>query len=545
MRMTLYYLTHAFKNQVRKLFRTWVAVFLLVCLCIGFIFGFAAAGLSSLFEEESPPDQEIVETLPGETETPPLDVETRNEIIELAVGGIVLFVLAFSVALADKSGGSIFLMADVNLLFPAPIKPQTVLLFRLIMQAATSIVATVYLLFQIPNLINLGLDAGVIFAMLGAWLLLMIFSKLLSVLLYTVTTTHPQIKRYLRPALFGTLLVIALAYYLYYQQGAGNYLDAAFGFFNGPFTRYIPLWGWLKGLVLYAMEGRVAGALLSLLALLLLAAVLALMIWHIKADFYEDAMARSAETAEKQAQMQSGKNQLHTRKKERADKLQREGFHRGQGAAVYFHKAMYNRFRFAHLRVFTKTSETYLLVSAGISLLLLLVIKNNFFPAVPIALGVFTFFRSLGNPISQDISQETFFMVPDTAHRKIFFSFAAGVLNSAMDLLPAFVLAAVALRANPGVALVWYLLVVSLGAYSDSIGMFIDLSLSTGLSQTVRSLVQILFIYFGLAPAAVLIVLGFAFDKLILFTMLTVLVNLGIAGLSLALSPLFMIRGRK
>ena len=543
MRMTFYYLTRSIKNQIRKLFRTWVIVFLAICLCAGLIIGFAAAGLSSLLEEDAP-DEEYVETLPEE-EMPPLSEEERNGLIELFVGGIVLLVLSFSIAMADKNGGSIFLMADVNLLFPAPIKPQTVLLFRLIMQAGTSIVATLYLLFQIPNLVlNLELGLGTVFAMLGAWLLLMIFSKLCSVLLYTVTSTHPKLKPYLRPCLWGALLVIALCYYLY-AKSAPDYFTAALGFFNGPYTRYIPLWGWMKGLVLYALEGNAAGALLSLLALLILAVLMVVIIWRIKADFYEDAMARSAETAEKQAQLQNEKPQLSKRKKDRADRLVRNELNRGQGASVYFHKAMYNRFRFAHLRVFTKTSETYLVVALGLSLLMLFVIKNPVFPAVALVLGGFTFFRSLGNPIAQDLSQETFFMVPDTAHRKVFFSFAAGVLNSAMDLLPAFAVAALLLRANPLTALIWYLLVVSLGAYSDSVGMFIDLSLSTGLSQTIRSIVQIMFIYFGLAPAAVLIVLGFVFDKLILFTLLTIVLNLAITTLSLAISPLFVENGRK
>ena len=54
-----------------------------------------------------------------------------------------------------------------------------------------------------------------------------------------------------------------------------------------------------------------------------------------------------------------------------------------------------------------------------------------------------------------------------------------------------------------------------------------------------------MFVYFGLAPAAVLIVLGFAFDKLMLFTLLTVLLNVGITAISLALSPLFVEHGRK
>lgn len=542
MKLILYYMTHAVKNQIRKLFRTWVAIFLAVCLAIGLLFGFGAAALASLFEEDVP-EEEFVETVPEEGVS--LSEDTRNHIVELAVGGIVLAVLAFSVAFSDKSGGSIFLMADVNLLFAAPIKPQTVLLFRLIMQAGTSIIATIYLLFQIPNLVlNLGLGVGTAFAMLGAWLMLMIFSKLVSVLLYTLAATHEGLKRYLRPCLWGGLLILGGAYYLY-SRSAPDHFTALSTFFNAPATRYIPLWGWLKGLVLYAMEGNVAGTLLSLLALLLLAVVMVVIIWRIKADFYEDAMARSEETAQHQVQMQAQKPELKQRKKDRTDSLKRDGLCRGAGATVYFHKAMYNRFRFAYLRVFTKTSITYLATAIGLSLLMLFVVKSSFFPVIALVLGGFAFFRSLGNPISADISQETFFLVPDSAHRKVFFSFAAGFVSSALDLLPAFAVAAILLWENPLTVLVWYLVVVTLGAYSDSIGMFIDLSLSTGLSQIVKSLVQIMFIYFGLAPAAVLIILGFAFNKLLLFALLTVLLNLGITALSLAISPLFVENGRR
>ncbi len=73
-----------------------------------------------------------------------------------------------------------------------------------------------------------------------------------------------------------------------------------------------------------------------------------------------------------------------------------------------------------------------------------------------------SFYRALGNPIAEDIAQEHFFLVPDSAHRKVFFSFAAGIVNSALDLLPAFLLSAVLLRADPLEASVWALLVLSL-----------------------------------------------------------------------------------
>ena len=542
MRLTLYYLTHAVKNQIKKLFRTWVAVFLLVCLVFGLLCGLGAAALSSLFEEDVP-EEEMTETLPEEEIV--LSKELQDGLVELVVGGIALAVLAFSVALADKNGGSIFLMGDVNLLFPAPLKPQSVLLFRLIMQAGTSIIATIYLLFQIPNLVmNLGLGAGAAFAMLGAWFFLMLYSKLLSVLIYTVFTTRPGAKRYLRPALWGVLLLIGIFYYLY-ARTQPDYLAGALGFFNGPYTRYIPIWGWLKGLVLFAMEGHVVGALLSLLALLVFAVLLIAVIWRIKADFYEDAMARSEETAEKQAQAQNARPQLQKRAKNRTDKLTRDGLTRGAGASVYFFKAMYNRFRFAHLHVFTKTSETYLAVSLGICALQIFVMKTAFFPAVALALGGFAFFRSLGNPIAQDIEQDVFFLVPDSAHKKVFFSFLAGALNTALDLLPAFLVAALLLRANPLSVLLYLLLVLSVSTYSDAAGLFIDLSLSTGLSQMLRSLVQILCIYFGLIPSVVLIVLGFALGQPVLFTLLCILFHLTVTAISLGISPFIVEGGRK
>lgn len=247
MRLTLYYIVHTVKNQIRKLCRTWVAVFLLVCLAIGVMFGLGSAALSSLFEEETP-DNGYEETLPEEDEELPpeeeLDPETAAALVELITGGVVLIVLVTSVLGAQKSASSIFLMADVNLLFPAPLRPQSVLLFRLIMQAGTSLAGTLYLLFQLPNLIlNLGLSPGAAAAMLVAWLLLLVYSKLISVLCYTLTAGHTRLQQGVRYGTYALLALVAGAYYLYSQQLNGDHLQAAMAFFNAPVTRFIPIWG--------------------------------------------------------------------------------------------------------------------------------------------------------------------------------------------------------------------------------------------------------------------------------------------------------------
>ena len=542
MGLTLYYMTRTVKNQIRKLCRTWVAVFLLVCLLAGVIFGVGAAALASLFEDDVPAEEEVYEEA---TPDEPLDPQTVTDLVELFTGGIVLLVLFFAAFSADKSAGSIFLMADVNFLFQAPLRPSSVLLFRLIMQAGTSFVATIYLLFQIPNLVlNLGLSVGVALAILAAWFLLLVYQKLISVLLYTLCATHTGLKKRLRPALYLLIGAIGVAFILFARRQETDYFTAAVGFFNAPLSRFIPVWGWLKALVVCAVSGNVAGFCLSLTALLALAAVLLPVIRRGKADFYEEAMARSEETAASLAAQQN-QSAPKKRKKDRGDTLRRDGFTRGFGASVYFHKALYNRFRFAYLRVFTKTSITYLAIALGLSALMLFGFATAFFPAVALTLAAISFYRALGNPISSDLAQEHFFTVPDTAHKKVFFSFAGGIVNSILDLLPAFLLSALFLRTHPAEALAWFLLILSVGAFSDSVGLFIDLSLSTGLSQIVRSLVQVLFVYFGIAPTAVLIVLGFFFNKLLLFALLATLLNLAITALSLAISPLFIENGRR
>ncbi len=552
MRMTLYYLTRSVKNQIRKLLHTWVAVFILVCFLFGALVGVGVGVLGSMMEEKYPSDAPAEdsftqETLPDEEVPEELlapDEATRNGLFELAVGGIALLVLVFGVLGADKSGGAIFLPADVNLLFSAPIKPQTVLLFRLLMQTGGVILATVYLLFQIPALVlSTGLGGLVVFALLAAWVLVLIFSRLVSVLCYTVTATYPQLKKYLRKGLLAVLLVLALVFLLY-ARSRENYFEAALSFFNAPLTRYIPLWGWLKAMVVFSLEGNTLLTFVAFFAQLALLVVMIFVIWRIKADFYEDAMARSQETAAQQ-QMQTGGREIAKRKKDRSDKLRREGFSRGEGASVYFYKVLYNRFRFAHFRIFTKTSETYLIVGAGLALLMRAVLESDFFPVIPMLLGGMVFFRSLGNPIAADVEMESFSLVPDSAHRKVFFSFAGGVVNSLLDLLPAMLLCTLILLPNPAEALLWLLLIVSMGAYSDSVGMFIGLSLSTGLSQTVRSLIQILFIYFGMIPAAVLLAIGYLVGLPLAFVGVTILFNLAVTGLSLALSPLLIANGRK
>lgn len=546
MRLFGYYAWHSFVNQVRKLCKTWVLIFLAVCMLLGGLIGIGVAMLEESAggdEEETSPTEvtEVVEEEPDLAEA--LGVEPL-ELVELIVGGVILAVFVVEVLSADKSGSQIFLPADVNLLFASPMKPQSVLLFRLMTRLGTMVLASVYLLLQIPNLtLNMGLSVWAALAVIASWCLTMVLGKLLQILLYTVCTTHVKLKGYIRKGLYVFLALLAVGYSLCLQTGGGSYIGTAVAFFNAPATRLIPFWGWLKGFCMYAMEGNTPGVLLCLAGILAGGAALAYIIWHLKADFYEDAMAKSEETAELLERAQSdkaGAAAVVKRKKDRSERLRRDGLRRGFGANVFFTKAMYNRFRFAHLGVFTKTSETYLVAALGMAALCRFVFHAGGLIPVMLTLAVFCFFRAMGNSLEQDTQMDFFLLIPDSAWSKLFWSLMGDTANCLLDLLPAVVLSALLLGENLLIALAWLPLIVSVSFFATTVGAFIGLSVPVSAGKMVKQIIQIMFVYFGLLPDIAVMAVGLAFGQPIAGAMGCTLLNVLLGLVFFSLCPLFL-----
>lgn len=543
MKLFLYYIFCTIKNQIRKLFHTWVAIFLLVCIGIGLLIGVGAGWLDHALS-----DEEITEAEPTEEpveEWTSADTATALEIAELAIGGVVLFLLVFSALDADKNGCAIFQPADVNILFPSPLKPQSVLLFRLMTKIGTSLLISIYFIFKVPSLArDLEISAWAVGAVFVTWLIALIFSKLLQVLLYTVASGHPRFRSCIRPITLGTVILVTLGFLLYWQTKSMQPLNAVISFFNAPWTRYIPVWGWLKGIAMYAIDGDPTASLLALLAMLLSSALLMIAIRRSHADFYEDAMAKTEETAALQQRAQNDGKSLIRRKKDRADRIRRDGLHHGQGANVYFFKTLYNRFRFAHLLIFTKTSATYLFVAIVGAIVLRRMQITSIVPIVLI-IAVLAFFRSLGNPIADDTQKDLFYMTPESPWAKVFWSMAGGTVNCFLDLLPAMLAVTVILGVDPLLTSAWALFIISMDFYSTSAGVFIDLSVSVSATAPVKNLIQILFLYFGLLPNIILLIVGGVFSLFPLFSAIAAIANFAIGAVFFIFSPMFVAYGRK
>ncbi|MBP5153407.1 MAG: hypothetical protein ILP12_00150 [Lachnospiraceae bacterium] len=543
MRLFAYYAVHSVWNQIRKMFRSWVLALFIASFAGALLLGMTIGVVGTLIQGDEGEQEETVigpEDPEGpEDDAPPAwddPVElgettvTFGQIVELIGGAVVLLMFVMMLYTADKSGAEIFLPADTALLFPAPMKPQSVLLFRLMNQMGVSFLASGYLLFQIPGLLRMGFNAAGIAALIVTWGLLLIGSKLIQMLAYLLASRSPEGKIWLRRGVSAFLLVLVAAFLIFQQSSSLPMLPAVFAFFCARGSRFIPLWGWLKGILLFAGEGSVWQALALFGAQLLLYALLVRVIWGIRADFYEEASINAEKVGRLLAEAQSEDGTVVVqREKDRSDKLRRDGLRHGQGASVFFHKALYNRFRFADLGFLTRPMEFYLVFAAGTALITRFAAGSDTVLPMMLVLAVCAFFRTLGNPLRQDVSQSFFLMVPEPMFAKLAWSLLAGGVNCLLDILLPAAVGLIILQGDVLTVLLWIPAIVSIDLYGSAAGSLIDAIAPSGMGKVLKQVLQVSFFYLGILPSAAVIALG-------LWLGLPLLASLGTFALNVLLS---------
>ena len=220
------------------MFRSTFLVIILAIFGFGIIFGLIAGVVGSMVEKqqsvetvESSSEADRVQeeaTEEEETQKTPQEIAAIKTYVEAGVMIVFLAILLWGMYSGSKDGTDIFQMADVNLLFTAPMKPQSVLMFRLSFQMVATVFASIYLVFQIPNLVvNMGLGASAVVAIFAGWILLLVFQRLMIVLTYTVCTTHEKLKPYVFPLIVGIVVLLGMIAGRTYLANGQNLLEAA------------------------------------------------------------------------------------------------------------------------------------------------------------------------------------------------------------------------------------------------------------------------------------------------------------------------------
>ena len=574
--LAFWYMWRSFINGIKRAWKVFLifavvfAVFFLGGFVVGKIVGDKQSDAGEATESAEEPEEEIdIATYVPKAQYDFVSNEDglyffengeAHEVSELVIKCIcslvILLLLSVGIQSGAKNGANIFIMPDVNFLFPSPNKPQSVLLFRMIGQIGATLIGAFYIVFQIPNLIN-GTGIGVAGAavLVLAYLLLAVVGKMIGVLTYCLCQNHKKVKRFISRYSFlitGIPVLIVLAL----NRFAGTTIyDGTRAVFESRISYAVPFWGWLNACAGFAVSGKIVYALLMLAVTVIGTVILVAVTWQIPCDFYEDALTFAQDTAAREesvAEMAQGasahdvKHKGKSWEKKREKKLAFDGY---EGAKVFFAKTMLNRRRMHPLMgLWSPTCSTYFFSTLGVIAALKYLVKANDPRAELISatllIIVFMFFRSFANPLQTELSLNFIYMIPEPPRALLRWGMLSQMADGALDLLPACVLGAV-MTGRVGDFAMAYLLLVSMHLFFGMTALMVNLVVSGYLPVYISNMLQVLIRLIPFAPVLIVFFVGALSDNYSAGAVICIIINLIASELVFLPCPSHLHRGKR
>ena len=558
MRLFFYYAFHSIINTIKKIFKTWIAIFLGIMI-VSTVFGILVGRIVPLVINSVKGETQIEETVEETTEESEKDEDvffkkklpdfldsydlTKYDLIDVLVTAVFFLIVTMTIAGVNRSG-QMFKPADVPILFSSPMKPQSVLMFRLMNSLGGTVIVSLYMLGQVPNLVNnVHLSVWGALAILLGYMLTLMFAMLFQVGAYTIICSTKKGRVNIGGILLGFYALVAVIFIAYVLITGTDVWKAVFVLFANKNTFWVPFWGWIRGMIYYALTGNGLMFFVFLALFVVSCVLIVIFVWNMKVDFYESAMAETERVAEKMANAKSAQTGGTVRReKERSTKIERDGFHYGSGASVFFYKTLYNRFRFAKLKLFNITFMIYLFAGCFTAWLASRIhdlrLDLLFIPAG--AIMVCAFYRTLGNPLEEDTSREFFVLIPDSPLKKIWASLLGSTAVCAVDIIVPLIISAIMVRSNPVTMFAWFLFILSVSLFATAVGAFVSLSIPGETAQTLKTMVQTMFVIMGIVPEISFVAIGIIFDTVFIMLLIGTLFNVGIGALFTAFAPKFL-----
>lgn len=184
--------------------------------------------------------------------------------VQNIIGGITILALGFLVFQlyrATKNNVSFFKMADVNMLFTAPVKPENLLLYymarSILPSLGGSVIFLVYGGSQMASQFDLTVSIALFMVLGFALFFFMIFP--IRFLIYTLHTKY-GVMEYIRGGIIGLGVALALLIMIPGFK-TEKFWQGMFSWIASPWFDLFPFVGWSRGIMSYASHGN---ALLSI-----------------------------------------------------------------------------------------------------------------------------------------------------------------------------------------------------------------------------------------------------------------------------------------
>lgn len=349
---------------------------------------------------------------------------------------IVVSLVLYSLYSGTKKLNSKFGMCDVNLIFVSPIKPQTVLLYGVIKKIAVELMASIYILYQIPNALrNFNVPAINQFMLIIAFVIFqLVFCSILKLFIFALNTKYNKLGELIR--LVIKAILIASGAYLALVFVRGTIIETGVKLLNtvvySPWVGNIPVIGWMRELAVQVIKGMNPFFGVYLLLLVLLSALMLYITYNLKLDYYEDMLSGAERyDALKNKKMTketavSGKTSPFNKPFRKTSLKLKDVY----GAKVLF---------FKHLNEYLKRSLVFFINTYSIILLAVSVVLGIYVKSLDIkflllaASGLLFFSAGMASKIYNEIYHYFIFILPDTPQRKLFYGMASSLVKAGTD----------------------------------------------------------------------------------------------------------------
>jgi hypothetical protein len=438
----LYILHRSLKNIIRELVRKPAA--LIAYLLIGCFF-LAMFLINILIPQES-----VVSA----------NMELAKAI--MTVGIVFMFITSFNAAL---SGVSFFRMADVNLLFTAPLKAGNLLIYGFVKQLAVGCMLLLVLGMQYPQwkrTFGFADGGGWIFAVVI--FLTVALSSVLSMVLYSFASRKIQRVAVARKVLYGLVFAFLLPIPVGFYR-TGDVYQSIVGWLSNEQLRYIPIVGWFRILLFGVYTGVTAEVLLfGLLAILTLIAAL-FYLYRIDTEFYEHVLSGTERKEAMVKKVQEGKSGMPN-----SGLLFRKvkGKFTLEGSMAIFQRQLLEIRKRGVWLISPRT--VFLVLGAGIAAVLVPADGMDIVTGILVAFVYMMFILSSIGTWETDLASHYIYMIPEEPVKKMICSTLPEVLRILIEATLIFTVVGVLLRISFANLLGAVFAYVSIGAvfsYSD------------------------------------------------------------------------------
>ncbi|MEA4823807.1 MAG: putative ABC exporter domain-containing protein [Clostridiaceae bacterium] len=508
-----YLLVTRFKNNVRRFFRK-PSRLILTLVCIALI------GFTIFAGNADAPENPVY-----------------RDIRELCAIAFVFYSFVFLMTAYNgfSKGATLFTMPDVNLVFTAPLRRQSVLFYGLIQQLGSSLLVGIFLLFQYTMLhVNYGIKYLDLIWLLVGYSLSVFCGQLTAMVLYTKTALSERRRRLARTVFYTILSAAAVIVFVRLYGSRDSLLESAVALATGPLA-FFPVSGWLS----YAVQGIFARQAMPIFigvaAAVVYIALLVLWIVRSDDDYYEDVYGITEKNFKTREAAKSGQQPATMTGKVRRG---RGTLSHGAGASAIYYKHLLENRR-ANPLLLEPSAFIFIIVSVAFTFLM----RTDGGIVAGFAFAVYMrIFGAMLGRLQRELVKPYIYLIPEPPFKKLFFALAEAFPKFALNALLMYAPIALICRQSPAETILCALAGFSFDVLFLAGYVLVERLFSSMTSKALSMFVFFLTMIILAAPGGVLAFLLYTFGLILISASFTVFLTLFFVNVVLSLIVIFACR---